>query len=278
MRVAKTESFTGAVGIMSDKPTTKTSTYEISMGRKSLLSLAVLIMTPFVLSAPILVGWRISRGQWADAITPTILTVAFIWAFSFIIMHMISAMRTKIEIDDKAISLVIPTWRGPTPAPPYRNEKLSFAEIDGVETRAEIYRAAGVLIMMRSYAVRAGDKRVVLGYMKDHETDPAFPLDDIAKEVAARSNVPISNLGLISAGSQYGALYHGEPSAKAKQVDERSLVKIEKRNEQVLHGMVLAILALAFLGLGIDLVQSGYISFEMPSLPGSTDTPGTGSE
>ena len=254
---------------MTEGHSNRTTTYEIGFGRKSLLSIAVLIMAPFVLSAPILVGWRIARGQWLDAITPTILTVAFIWAFSFIVMHMISAMRSKIEIDDNHISLVAPTWRGPTPAPPYKNEKLSFAEIDGVDTRGEIYRAAGIRTMMRSYSVRIGDKTVVLGYMKDNESDPAFPLDDIAKEIAARANVPISNLGLISAGTQYGALYRGEPSANAKQIDDRALALIERRNEDVLRAMVLGLLALAALGLGIDLVQSGFLNFEMP-LPAST--------
>lgn len=257
---------------MSDGQSNRKTTYEIGWGRKSLLSLAVLVMAPFVLSAPILVVWRLIRGQWLDALTPTILTVAFIWAFSFIVMHMISAMRSKIEIDNDAITMMAPTWRGPTPAPPYKNQKLSFAEIDGVETRAEIYRAAGIQTMMRSYAVKAGDRRVVLGYMKDNETDPVFPLDDIAKEVAARANVPITNLGRIKAGTQYGALYRGDPHPNAKKIDDRALAQIEKRNEDVLRGMVLALLTLTALGFGIDLIQSGWLSFEMPSLP-SSDTP-----
>jgi|GEM_PF-2113347 len=259
---------------MNDGHTNKTTTYEIGLGRKSMLSLAVLIMAPFVLSAPILVGWRIARGQWFDAITPTLLTMAFIWAFSFILMHMISAMRSKIEIDDNTVTLIAPTWRGPTPAPPYKTEKLSFAEIDGVDTRGEIYRAAGIRTLMRSYSVRIGDKRVVLGYMKDNDSDPAFPLDDIAKEIAARSNVPISNLPLISAGTQYGALFRGEPSLSAKEVDDRALAMMEKRNEDILRAMVLGLLAMALLGFGIDLVQSGFINFEMP-LPATTpEVPG----
>ena len=257
---------------MTDGQTKRTTTYEIGMGRKSALVIAVLMMAPFVLSAPILVGWRIARGQWLDAITPAILAIAFIWAFSFIVMHMISAMRSKIEIDDEAVSLFAPTWRGPTPAPPYTHQKLRFSEIDGVETRAEIYRAAGIQTMMRSYAVKIGDKRVVLGYMKDNEADPAFPYDDIAKEIAARSNVPITNLGRITAGTQYGALYRGRPSANAKQVDDLALARIERCNADVLQAMVLGLLALAVLGFGIDLVQSGFISFEMPQILTPADT------
>jgi len=252
---------------MNDEQSKKNTTYEIGIGRKALLSLAVLLMAPFLLSAPILVVWRLIRGQWLDAITPLILTVAFIWAFSFILMHMISSMRSKIQITGDSLSLMAPTWRGPTPAPPYHGETLRFSEIDGVETRAEIYRAAGIQTMMRSYAVKSGDKRVVLGYMKDNATDPAFPLDDIAKEIAARANVPVTNLGRISAGTQYGALYRGQPNPRARQIDERAMALIERRNEDILRAMVLGLLGLALLGLAIDIIQSGFISFEMPSLP-----------
>ena len=66
------------------------------------------------------------------------------------------------------------------------------------------------------------------------------------------------------AGTQYGALYRGEPSVHARQVDARALAVIEKRNEDVLRAMVLGLLGLALLGFGIDLVQSDFISFEMP--------------
>ncbi len=247
---------------MTDAKPNKKTIYEIGLGRKSLLSISVLALAPFVLSAPILVVWRLSRGQWLDALTPLVLAIALIWAFSFILLHLISSMRTKIEIDDEKLSLVAPTWRGPTPAPPYKNETMSFAEIDGVQTRSELYRAAGILTSMRSFAVTRGHDRTVLGYMKENATDPAFPYDDIAKEVAIRSAVPITDMGRIRAGTQYGALFRGQPKSNARQIDQRAMTAIAKRNDDVLRAMVLGLLVLAALGFAIDMYQSGFFGLE----------------
>lgn len=186
--------------------------YQASSGRKIALIVVFIGLLPFFISLPFMIYLRASKGFTYDAIILAFIMVLFALWLTFLGIHILSSLRTKIRLNELDAEFILPNWRGPLPLLPYRKISMTYDDVQKVEQRGEIYREAILPVMMRSSCIITQDgSRHILGYSKEMATDPAFPFSEISHEIAMRAGLPLSDLGTVLAGGQYKAAIKGPP-------------------------------------------------------------------
>ncbi len=244
---------------MSDSETsTETDTtvriYQASKGRKLILSLVFLGLTPFFISLPFMIYLRFSKGFYYEAAILAVFTILFAMWMIFLGAHILSSLRTRIQLNEQDANFIVPNWRGPLPLFPYQKISLTYDNVEAVETRGEIYREVAIPVLMRASCIVTRDGgRHVLGYTKEHATDPAFPFSEISHEVAMRAGKPLRDRGTILAGGQYLAALKGPP-AWDKEALSPVAVQTRRKAAKKFWWLMLAISAAVLItGVGIEL-------------------------
>ena len=104
--------------------TSKTLVYETGEGRRAILSFVFLVLLPFLVSIPVMILIRSYRGYWTDAASAGVLGVLFACWMLFLLVNIVSAFRTRIEIRDDKVLLSVPNWRGPNPGLKYTRARI----------------------------------------------------------------------------------------------------------------------------------------------------------
>lgn len=244
--------------------------YKASGGRKVVLTVVLLLLLPFFVSLPVMIGWRASAGLVADAAWLSVVAVIFGLCLLFVLVHAIYSYRTRIEVGEAALKLKVPRWRGPTPGLFYRSSEIPYADIAKVETRGEVYRELAVPSLMRAASIvtKAGE-RIALGYAQEISQDPAFPIGEIAREVALRAGVPIEERSGVRVGSQYLALLRGGPrwseaaedGARPAGADaHEEYDRLVGGNHRLMFYLAFVLFGLAGIALVVDLGRAGFLN------------------
>lgn len=239
-----------------------TQHYQASWGRKGALSFVLLLVLPFLISMPIMVVMRATRGFWFDAITLAIAGGVFLFACIFILFHAHAAWRTRFAVTDKALFMTVPKWRGPTPGFRHIDYKVPYENIARVECRNELFEEIGVPVMMKAVSIVSNDnQRFVLGYQVDEEADPAVPIMKIADEVAKRAGLETRDCGCHRLGSQYKTLISRKQQDWDREPDvtEDSYRRLKARNRAVMTVLATALIAMAAYGFITELYSGGYL-------------------
>ena len=233
---------------------TTSRVYQASKGRKFILSLVFLGLTPFFISLPFMIYLRFSKGFYSEAAILSIFAILFAIWMVFLGAHILSSLRTRIQLNEQDASFTVPNWRGPLPLFPYQKISLTYDNIEAVEARGEIYREAFIPILMRASCIVTRDSgRHVLGYTKEHATDPTFPFSEISHEIAMRAGKPLRDRGTILAGGQYLAALKGAP-AWDKEPLSPIAVQTRRKAAKKFWWLMLAISAAVLItGVGIEL-------------------------
>lgn len=236
--------------------------YEASLGRKIILGIVFTCLIPFFISLPFMIYLRISTGFYYEAAVLGIFAVLFLLWMIFLGAHILSSMRTRIQLNEQDAHFVVPNWRGPLPLFPYQTISLTYENVKAVESRGEIYREAIIPVLMRASCITTKDgDRFVLGYTKEHATDPAFPFSEILHEVAMRAGLPLRDKGTILAGGQYLAALRGSPSWDKPPLSPQA-VQLTRKAAQKFWWIMLAIsAAILVAGVGIEMWRVGIEGF-----------------
>ncbi len=236
--------------------------FRASAGRKLAIGFVFLVLLPFLISLPIMVFLRFRHGYVADALTLTVMGVLFAFWMAFLLVHLLAAIRTKVAIDDEAVTLSVPNWRGPTPGFRLVERRLPHDEIKAIETRGEIYKELAVPMLMRSaWLVTKDDGRVKLGYAAEGKHDSALPINRIVETVCERAKVPLKDEGNVYVGSQYKVLVKGEPDADAlPEVDDEVYDSLRRRNHTTMVSLAILLIALVVVGFLYDLYRNGFFA------------------
>lgn len=236
--------------------------YQASRGRKLILGLVFAGLVPFFISLPFMIYLRISKGFYYEAAILGVFTILFALWMLFLGAHILSSIRTRIQLNEQDAEFVIPNWRGPLPLFPYQKVSLTYENVQAVESRGEIYREAIIPVLMRSSCIVTKDgDRHVLGYMKEHATDPAFPFSEISHEIAMRSGLPLQDRGTILAGGQYLAAIRGAPAWDKTPLSPQA-VQLSRKAAQKFWWIMLAIsAAILVVGVGIEMWRIGIEGF-----------------
>lgn len=246
----------------SENEATAVRIYEASKGRKLILGLVFLALTPFFISLPFMIYLRASKGYYYEAATLTVFMILFAIALIFLGAHILSSLRTRIQLNEQDAVFTVPNWRGPLPLFPYQKISLTYDNVEAVEQRGEIYREAIIPVLMRSSCIVTRDGgRHVLGYMKEHATDPAFPFSEISHEIAMRSGKPLRDRGTILAGGQYLAAIRGAPSWDKEPLSPLAVQTTRKAAKKFWWFLIAIALAVLVIGVGIEMWRIGVEGF-----------------
>ena len=236
--------------------------YEASDGQKAVLSLAFLLLLPFVVSMPILFFKRSFHGLWSDALSAALLGAAVLIWGGFLFIQVMSSIRTRIAFGEKMLNLRVPNWRGPNPGVRFVKRRIPYEDIAAVETRGEVYTALRVPVLTRATSVVTKDgERVVLGYRNEDDDDPDLDYPRIAAQIAARSGVNLIDRGRVVAGGHLAAYRRGEiPDWDHDPLSEDAYRALRGRNYRFMGGLTVAVLVLFGFGLLYDFYRTGFIN------------------
>jgi hypothetical protein len=99
--------------------------------------------------------------------------------------HLLAGLRTRIALRGTKIRLVVPTWRGVYPFPPFRTVQLDARQLSAVEVRDEASRGLGLTMIARVVSVVTGTgERIVIALEAPGELG-GLRADEIAQSIAS---------------------------------------------------------------------------------------------
>ena len=236
--------------------------FEASRGRKIILITVFTLLVPFFISLPFMIFLRLSKGFYYDAAILFLFAILFAIWMVFLGAHILSSLKTRIQLNEQDAVLLVPNWRGPLPLLPYKTISLTYENVKSVESRSEIYREAIIPVLMRSCSIVTQDgERHILGYTKEKATDPAFPFSEISHEIALRAGLPLSERGTIHAGGQYLAAIKGPPSWDKQPLSPAAVQTARKAAQKFWWIMIAISAAVLVTGVGIEFWRLGVEGF-----------------
>lgn len=235
--------------------------FEAGEARKTILAFVFLVLLPFLVSLPVMIAMRGWNGLWRDAASATVLAALFgVWML-FLLVNVVASFRSRVEIDDEAVTFSVPKWRGPSPDVKYLRKKVALSDIEAVETRGEIYQAINVPVMTRATVLKMKDgEQHLLGYVNENSPDPALAYPRIGAIIAERAGVPLVDKGRVDAGHHVRALVNGPPEWDARPLSEGAYEAYRRDNQWMMLGLAFLLFALAGVGLFADLYRSGWLT------------------
>lgn len=249
--------------------TTGKTVYKASGGRKTALTLFLLLVMPFFISLPFIIGMRVSRGLISDSVPLIVAALVIGVSLALMLSHVIYSYRTRIELGDTGVKMTVPDWKGPTPGLRYVKHEIPYDQIARIETRGEVYRELAVPSMMRASTVltKTG-QRIHLGYSHETSEDPAIPVTEIAARIAERAGVEVREKESIRVGSQYKAMLKGTPAWDTaddeteghRRVTGDDYAKLIQSNHKYMFYLAFVVMGLALIALVVDLGRSGFLN------------------
>jgi len=238
-----------------DEAAPKYEIFQVGWFRKVVLSFLLLLMLPFYISlGPMLIA-RISHefpvGTWGLLLIAVAMTIVL----TLILFQLVYAVRAKVELGEKAFRTVLPR-RGLSPRLQFERRELAYEDVRAVEFRREVYGAplAPVLLLGTRIIPREGPP-IVLGYVNEKNIDPVFPHPDIAREIARRANISVTNVGNVRRLAPRRVLAFADPYARSDTIADEELGALERRHDRLVRYLVAALFALLIAGIAIDVMS-----------------------
>ncbi len=229
--------------------------YEASGARKTLLSIAFVVLLPFYISLPAMLIQRMMAGLWKDTVGLGLLALGFTAIMVILFLQLMFALRARVDIGDKAVALTLPAGQGPTPKFSYQKARIAFDEVLSVQTRAEVYGAplAPVLLRGARIVTKNGDK-VSLGFVNEHDVD-TFPVLNIAQEIAQRAGIEVDDQGAVRRSMRAKALgrRHNPNVDTTLTQEERDVLNSQHR--RVMVGFIGGLGILIAIGITMDFLS-----------------------
>jgi len=124
-----------------------------------------------------------------------------------------------------------------------------------VELRREVFGAAILPVLMRNAVVRTRDNREIsLGYTRDADDDAAYPLAEIAGEIARRSAVPLVDQRTVwrRSRAERALGYISEIDTQTYIIDQTDIDKINLSHRRLVLGLISVLATMIFLGIFAD--------------------------
>ncbi|MEZ5774097.1 MAG: hypothetical protein R3D33_05150 [Hyphomicrobiaceae bacterium] len=252
------------------RPAGPRTIYKTGAGMKFWLTAAMLLLGFFFVAMVATLVFWLSHGILGNALTLAIAIAIYGVCLLLLIAHVVYTYRKRVDLGETAVGLCVPVWRGSTPTLSYVKRKIPYDQVAAVETRGEIYKAAGVPTLLKAACVVTKDgERIHLGYQHETSEDSSFKVGEIAEEIARRAGVPVSDKGIVRVGSHAVAAMHGttppwdkagEITAAGQPVTAEQYERMISGNHKLMYYIAFVVLGLALLGFVVDLGQSGYLN------------------
>lgn len=222
--------------------------------RKIAFSLIFLLLLPFFVSLGPMLFARISHGHWIGTPGLILLTIAFATVMGLIVIELVSSVRSRVVLGEKAARIRLPQSRGLMSLFSYKTFNVPYSDIEAVEIRREIYGGSLAPVIMKGARLVLKDgSNVKLGYVNERNVDPAFPFTEIGERIAARADVEIIDVGNVNR-SAFKKTFGLEASPEEKDVlSDAEIAAINHRHNQVIFLLVGLLIVLVSLGIFSDI-------------------------
>jgi hypothetical protein len=250
VQAAMTEAFTPK----SSEP--EQTYYESGGGRKTFFALSFIILLPFFVSLPVMLGQRVIKGVWLDSWGLGIIAIGFTIIMVLVLFELIFSLRAKVDIGSKAVALTLPSSGGGlTPTLFYQSRTIPYEEIASVQSYCDWYGGTYAPMVMRgARLILKSGERVPLGYVNEVDDDPRFPFTKIARQIADRAGVEINDLGHIEYALHQRMF--GIKSTEGNGVPVEEVSRINRAHNWFLTVLSMVMAGLLLLGIGNDLWQA----------------------
>lgn len=222
--------------------------------RKIAFSFIFLLLLPFFVSLGPMLFARISQGYWIGTPGLILLSIAFATVMGLIVVELVSSIRSRVVLGEKAVRIRLPQARGLMGLFSYKSFDVPYSDIAAVEIRREIYGGSLAPVIMKGARLVLKDgSNVKLGYVNERNVDPAFPFAEIGERIAARADVQIIDVGNVHR-SAFKKTFGLEASPEQKDVlTDAEIAAINHRHGQVIFLLVGILILLVSLGVFSDI-------------------------
>lgn len=232
--------------------------YESGGGRKTFYALSFITLLPFFVSLPVMLTQRFMNGVLLDAWGFIILALGFTIIMLLVLFELIFSLRAKVDIGSNAVAFTLPDQgAGLTPTIFYNSRKILYDDIATVQTYCDCYGGAVTPIVLRGtrLILKTGE-RITLGFVNDTDDDPRFPFKTIARQIADRAGLPVTDIGYAKYAlhQRLFGLRSGAPAI----IPQEEIDKINRGHSWFLVVISVVMLILLLLGIGND-IMSGSI-------------------
>ncbi|HXF53818.1 MAG TPA: hypothetical protein VNK52_06815 [Hyphomicrobiaceae bacterium] len=226
--------------------------YQAGGLRKVILAFVFLLLLPFFVSLPVMLYQRLAKGALADTWGLIVLAAGFTLVMLFLLFELIYSIRARIMLGENGIRLSVPAGRFGMPALVYRRAEIPYSEIASVETRCEIYGGAIAPVLMRQVRVvtKSGEQHS-LGYVSEADTDPLFPLKDIAECLCRNCGVQLVERESVRRPTRRLFMGLAEESGNVP-VTSDMVAQLNRNHNRFMLGLVGVMVALLAAGIIID--------------------------
>lgn len=170
--------------------------YAASGARKTTLSFLMLLLLPFFASLPVMLFQRFAIGQWYDTMPLAIVGVFFSALMLLLLMQLMFSLRARLSLGETAVTFTLPSGRGPTPMLRYASHAIPYSEIQAVGLRREVFGGSyAPIVLQGAHILTKAGASIPLGYVSEANVDPAFPYPAMARQIAARARIPVTEEG-----------------------------------------------------------------------------------
>lgn len=247
------------VSLIDDRAPEKSSIeqtyYESSGGRKTFYALTFIVLLPFFVSLPAMLGQRIIKGVWLDTWGLTVIAVGFTIIMVLLLFELIFSLRAKVDIGTHAVAFTLPSrGGGVTPTIFYQSRTIPYDDIAAVQSYCDCYGGTIAPVVMRGtrLVLKTGE-RIPLGFVNVVDDDPRFPFVQIAQQIADRSGIKVSDLGHIRYAlhkRMFGISHDGNG------MPPEAVAGINRQHSLFIIGISVLMVVLLALGIGGDFMQS----------------------
>ncbi len=218
--------------------------------RKIIFSLVFLLLLPFFVSLGPMLYARLSQGQWVGTTGLIILSAGFLCIMALLVIELVSSIRARVVLGEKAVRIRLPQSRGVMSLFSYRTFDVPYDEIEAVEVRREVYGGSLAPVIMKGARVCLKDgSHIKLGYINERNVDPAFPYVEIGERIAARANVPLIDVGDVRR-SAFKKTFGVRASLDEQDVlTEADVAAVNRRHNHVIMVLVGVLVILVSLGV-----------------------------
>ncbi len=239
--------------------------YEAGPGRKTLLSLAFLILLPFYASLPAMLVMRLMHGLWFDTIGLIIFSLAFTVLMALLGVQLYHSLRSRVVLGDTFIKLTLPQGSGATPMLRFVTKEIPYDQIKAVETRSVLFgRTLAPVLLRATRLVTKDGQHVRLGNVNEDNVDQALPFPEIGAKIAARAGVSVVDGGMVRRSIEkrmLGLVGRKTPPEASPPLTEAEIAELNSRHSRAIKYLVAGMAALVMVGIAVDVLTAPRTSF-----------------
>ena len=235
--------------------------YHMGGGRKTVLSLAFLILLPFFVSLPIMLGERLSAGLWVGTIGLMVFGLAFAFLMGLIFTQLLHSLRSRVELGDTSVKMTLPRGRGIAPVRFIKRE-IPYTQIKAVETRKELYGGSLAPNLLGSSRIVTKDgESIRLGYAHEEDTDPPLPVQEIAADIAQRAGLAVSDMGAVHRSVSRRIMGIAATAEENAPLTAEQIASCNARHSKAMKALVAALVLLLGAGIASDFFWASGTTF-----------------